>query len=1316
MSEEEPSYHGESMALHVETDAFPTPTPVGPVNPDPVMSGQAPKITTHDDSPSQWSDATITGYNWPVSVYRGRSQAIHVFGEVVTTGDPPQPIPACRCCAEQGGGVAGCTLVEVDGAGYFLRAFAVQHTINEGSEVRAEGSPTSYVGASLVDYPFGDPLEVESHCAVVITPDEPILAAGATHVKVRGRLYSVTCLPTTYAVAHDWVIYQGTWPGDAFDDVPAFGSEIGAIIASGTVNPNAPLSGSLAGSDYDEIEIDVPLVGGVAKFVLAFGPQLMVNGSDDVGGGPVVTAAPRYPDFAGLDIAQSDASIWIQHVADTEVSIGEGIRLDVEGYKCVTGLETPPVPGSSEGPGPGTGTGPVIYIASGEQYHPEPGEVLEGITFIGPGDNAYDGETAGVLVEVDDVKIRHCRFKGFGDAAIRANDCDGLEVTDNIGEDCAYAGFIGTGITNFKILRNAFYRIGTHGHQVPDQNAYGIVISMWEGLAPSADGEVAYNLVDGVPLWEGYDTHGGYRIDFHHNMALHCARAYIITSNADSERAHNVTMRSNFAGLPQSDIPAGGTDANKAYTTYDTRDCTVIDNVSDGYPLVFYDYLGLSTGLTESGNVEGTGVPDGAVVGPDGTVGTGDLPLGTAAGDCGNDGTSSDAGCSTLENFSNRTTSPGDGWGDASYQYPSTDPMHWTSSDPDNAWVETGVGKLRVPATYSGTPIEVEGVAPDAYGGGDVAIYLDGFGYWYTITFRASEIVASSKFKFHDFNTDVEVNLFGGSVSASRRGATGNGTLTASTSSAFVEGQEYVLTVFVDELVTRVQIDGMLSISSTTTATLPLHSNGTSPFLSVSGTGVGEAGFVVEFLSIKLEPCDRPLAAALYWSGYRLRQKREATALGGPASVIDTSSEGGDLEAWWDTTFDDPFAEGRRETEQRAWTSYLIPPGGTSVRILGEATTFWNTGEFLYALTPLDVPTTWELGPVSVGDPDSPPSDFEATGTGMGGSGTTHVSNPPVTQTPVPIDYTSSSFGGTFDAGDGIAWRLFQLGLKVTSAVGEGRHVIFSKSGTPDQDVIEIVDRFPNNPDWHHFGIGSPYVDETMPMSGVTADVEGWVYGVHGGTPGAGGSGGGGGGGSCAECEDPDNPGINLPDFTPGFMPTFRKQIGDPTTTLDSFICTLESAAMVLDWHTRGAIKVWGGELIPYCGKTTAQIAATGSNLDNARQAWLHWSQVLDNRSGQTWDALVIALTQGRAVVLQGDYGIFNLAERCQDSFEDNHAISVYPYQVGDRYLIGDPLCSDFTGMKISSLKAYAEAFGRAVFGATSPQKILFAVSRPWTP
>jgi hypothetical protein len=61
---------------------------------------------------------------------------------------------------------------------------------------------------------------------------------------------------------------------------------------------------------------------------------------------------------------------------------------------------------------------------------------------------------------------------------------------------------------------------------------------------------------------------------------------------------------------------------------------------------------------------------------------------------------------------------------------------------------------------------------------------------------------------------------------------------------------------------------------------------------------------------------------------------------------------------------------------------------------------------------------------------------------------------------------------------------------------------------------------------------------------------------------------------ACLECEDPDNPGEQILPFTPGYMPIFRRQIGDPTTLLDRFICTFESGAMVLDWHRHGCTGV----------------------------------------------------------------------------------------------------------------------------------------------
>jgi hypothetical protein len=193
----------------------------------------------------------------------------------------------------------------------------------------------------------------------------------------------------------------------------------------------------------------------------------------------------------------------------------------------------------------------------------------------------------------------------------------------------------------------------------------------------------------------------------------------------------------------------------------------------------------------------------------------------------------------------------------------------------------------------------------------------------------------------------------------------------------------------------------------------------------------------------------------------------------------------------------------------------------------------------------------------------------------------------------------------------------------------------------------------------------------------------------------------------CEACEDPDNPGEPLPDFIPGYLPIFRRQIGDPTTSLDSYICTLESGAMALDWHTQGEVQVWGGELIPYSGRTEASIVGVGTNLGNVQQAWTHWGQHLSIRSGAGWDAVMAALYEGRGVILQGDYGMLTLAERCQDSFDGDHAMFILPYIVNDRILVGDPLCSGYKGYRESSLRAYAEDLSPGCF---------FAVTRPWAP
>lgn len=182
-------------------------------------------------------------------------------------------------------------------------------------------------------------------------------------------------------------------------------------------------------------------------------------------------------------------------------------------------------------------------------------------------------------------------------------------------------------------------------------------------------------------------------------------------------------------------------------------------------------------------------------------------------------------------------------------------------------------------------------------------------------------------------------------------------------------------------------------------------------------------------------------------------------------------------------------------------------------------------------------------------------------------------------------------------------------------------------------------------------------------------------------------------------------------------LPRFRKQIGDPTTWLDSYICTLESGAMALDAHTGGKISVWGGQLVPYCGKSSYQIQQGGTNLYNVQAAWKHWGQTFTVRNGNRWADLNADLNAGRWVIGQGDYDQFSLGTRCQDSFLGNHAILIGPKKTtdGTKQITGDPLCNDFRYISRGELKNYLEDFGRQVYrkaGIYWNGQILYGVTR----
>lgn len=164
------------------------------------------------------------------------------------------------------------------------------------------------------------------------------------------------------------------------------------------------------------------------------------------------------------------------------------------------------------------------------------------------------------------------------------------------------------------------------------------------------------------------------------------------------------------------------------------------------------------------------------------------------------------------------------------------------------------------------------------------------------------------------------------------------------------------------------------------------------------------------------------------------------------------------------------------------------------------------------------------------------------------------------------------------------------------------------------------------------------------------------------------------------------------------YVPQFRRQLGDPTTRLDASICTLESAAMALDFTTHGQVSVWGGQLIPYCGRSPADIAKNGTNLQNADLAWHHYGQDLDIRDDPFEEAERI-LRRGDALIAQGWYDALPAIDRCSATFEEGHAFAVIPLfnGPGTSVLVGDPLCGGFKYMRLSSLRAYMETLARRV-------------------
>ena len=252
-----------------------------------------------------------------------------------------------------------------------------------------------------------------------------------------------------------------------------------------------------------------------------------------------------------------------------------------------------------------------IVVAQGTKgYIAKAGDVIDGWTITGPGDSSYDGSTIGIYVNVPNVTIKNCTISGLSFVGIYTDTLTtNLTVDNNTISHVSYAGILTKGTTNSKITRNKIDHVGDHGHQTPDCNAYGIVITMDYGADPSTDILIDGNTVTDVPLWHGLNSHGGLRLTFSNNTVRRSARAIFITNAAEggAEDAHDCIIINNDLGEPKSDVPAGGTDSNCAITLYKSFN-TIVDNNKTGAYLVPINNVGNTSTFAHppTGNTSGT--------------------------------------------------------------------------------------------------------------------------------------------------------------------------------------------------------------------------------------------------------------------------------------------------------------------------------------------------------------------------------------------------------------------------------------------------------------------------------------------------------------------------------------------------------------------------------------------------------------------------------------------------------------------------------------------------------------------------------------
>ena len=238
--------------------------------------------------------------------------------------------------------------------------------------------------------------------------------------------------------------------------------------------------------------------------------------------------------------------------------------------------------------------------------------VIDGMTITGAQYATYvedyavrvDGTTAAPL---SGIKIRNSRISRAGKAGIWATHVNSFDISYNTIQDAVYTGISVFSAIGGSISHNLVNRVGytvAESNLPGPGNAYGINVND-QGLPASSDVVVSYNTVTDVPTWHGIDTHGGQRISFIGNTIQRSRRGLFITiSSASGSQASSIVVQAN-----QILSPYPLTDPTTAVTLYEVSGASFTGNTISGWgpnsptaALPWFDYLGLSTGLSATGN------------------------------------------------------------------------------------------------------------------------------------------------------------------------------------------------------------------------------------------------------------------------------------------------------------------------------------------------------------------------------------------------------------------------------------------------------------------------------------------------------------------------------------------------------------------------------------------------------------------------------------------------------------------------------------------------------------------------------------------